>query len=115
MKFEHTTANLQVGSLGGEWPSARFDPVLVVQQHSTAGGSHPCLQHRPVVMFHERAENNNATAAYSFDMLPALLLRLEGAALFFGALSFYRSLRLSWILFIALFLWPDTFMVGYLL
>lgn len=33
----------------------------------------------------------------------------------FCALFFYRSLRLSWILFIALFLWPDIFMVGYLL
>ena len=48
-------------------------------------------------------------------MYPALLLRLEGAALFFGALFFYHSLRFSWVLFIALFLWPDILMLGYLL
>ena len=48
-------------------------------------------------------------------MSPALLLRLEGAALLFCALFFYHSQRFSWILFIALFLWPDILMVGYLL
>lgn len=47
-------------------------------------------------------------------MFPALLLRLEGAALFFCVLFFYHSLRGSWILFIALFLWPDILMLGYL-
>jgi hypothetical protein len=48
-------------------------------------------------------------------MCPALLLRLEGAALFFCAVLFYHLLRGSWISFIALFLWPDMLMVGYLL
>ena len=48
-------------------------------------------------------------------MYPALLLRLEGAALFFCAVFFYHSLRVSWLLFIALFLWPDILMLGYLL
>ncbi|MGH9609397.1 MAG: DUF4260 domain-containing protein [Bryobacteraceae bacterium] len=48
-------------------------------------------------------------------MSPALLLRLEGAALFFCSLFFYHSLRGSWILFVALFLWPDILMLGYLL
>lgn len=47
-------------------------------------------------------------------MSPSLLLRLEGIALFFCALFFYHSLRVSWILFIALFLWPDILMLGYL-
>jgi Domain of unknown function (DUF4260) len=48
-------------------------------------------------------------------MYPALLLRLEGAALFFCAVFFYHSLRVSWVLFFALFLWPDILMLGYLL
>jgi Domain of unknown function (DUF4260) len=47
-------------------------------------------------------------------MSPRLLLRLEGAALFFCSLTFYRSLKASWVLFIALFLWPDLLMVGHL-
>ena len=51
---------------------------------------------------------------YSHDMVPALLLRLEGAALFFCALFFYHSLKAGWILFVALFLWPDILMLGYL-
>lgn len=45
---------------------------------------------------------------------PGLLLRIEGAAIFACSLFFYRSLGVSWLLFVALFLWPDLFMVGYL-
>jgi hypothetical protein len=48
-------------------------------------------------------------------MLPGLLLRMEGAAIFVCALFFYRSLGAGWIFFIALFLWPDILMLGYLL
>jgi Domain of unknown function (DUF4260) len=48
-------------------------------------------------------------------MFPRLLLRLEGAALFFCALCFYHWLGGSWVLFIALFLWPDILMLGYLI
>ena len=51
---------------------------------------------------------------YIFGMPPALLLRLEGAALSFCAIFFYHSLRANWILFGVLFLWPDIFMLGYL-
>jgi hypothetical protein len=47
-------------------------------------------------------------------MYPSLLLRLEGTALFLCAAFFYHSLRASWILFVALFLWPDILMLGYL-
>ena len=47
-------------------------------------------------------------------MPPALLLRLEGAALLFCGMFFYHSLGAGWILFVALFLWPDIFMLGYL-
>ena len=47
-------------------------------------------------------------------MPPALLLRLEGAALFFGVIFFYHSLGASWIFFAAIVLWPDISMLGYL-
>jgi hypothetical protein len=42
-----------------------------------------------------------------FGMPPALLLRLEGATLFFCGMFFYHSLGAGWILFVALFLWPE--------
>jgi hypothetical protein len=47
-------------------------------------------------------------------MFPPLLLRLEGIAIFFCALFFYYSLGAGWIVFTALFLWPDILMLGYL-
>ena len=47
-------------------------------------------------------------------MRPALLLRLEGAALFFCGIFFYHSLGAGWILFVALCLWPDISMLGFL-
>jgi len=47
-------------------------------------------------------------------MPPALLLRLEGAALFLCGVFFYHSLGASWILFVVLALWPDISMLGYL-
>jgi hypothetical protein len=47
-------------------------------------------------------------------MPPALLLRLEGAALFFCGILFYHSLGASWILFVTLVLWPDISLLGYL-
>jgi hypothetical protein len=45
---------------------------------------------------------------------PAVLLRLEGAALFGLSLYGYHSLGASWLVFLALFLWPDLAMLGYL-
>lgn len=46
---------------------------------------------------------------------PALLLRIEDAALFAATLALYQYLHFSWILFAVLFLAPDLFMLGYLL
>ena len=45
---------------------------------------------------------------------PGVLLRVEGAALFACSLLFYHALGASWMIFFALFLWPDLLMVGYL-
>jgi hypothetical protein len=46
---------------------------------------------------------------------PGILLRTEGAFLFALSLIFYQSLGARWWVFIAAFLWPDLFMVGYLI
>ena len=48
-------------------------------------------------------------------MPPALLLRLEGAALFFCGIFFYHSLGAGWVLFVTLVLWPDISLLAYLL
>ncbi len=45
---------------------------------------------------------------------PGVLLRIEGAALFTCSLFFYHSMAGNWWLFLALFLSPDLFMLGYL-
>lgn len=45
---------------------------------------------------------------------PGVLLRLEGAAFFAAVLYLYRVAGGSWWLFLALFLWPDLGMLGYL-
>jgi Domain of unknown function (DUF4260) len=45
---------------------------------------------------------------------PALLLRLEGAAILALSVFVYRQIHASWILFAVLFLSPDLFMLGYL-
>lgn len=45
---------------------------------------------------------------------PAVLLRLEGAVLFFLCLPLYHSIGAKWWIFLVLFLWPDLFMVGFL-
>jgi len=45
---------------------------------------------------------------------PAVLLRIEGAAMFACSLLLYRSIGARWAVFLVLFLWPDMFMVGYL-
>src|SRR5262249_11097350 len=55
-----------------------------------------------------------STPEYIFGMPPAILLRLEGAALFFCGIFFYHSLGAGWILFVTLCLWPDVSMLGYL-
>jgi hypothetical protein len=46
--------------------------------------------------------------------LPALLLRLEGAALVAAAVLLYREHGASWLLFALLLLAPDLSMLGYL-
>ena len=45
---------------------------------------------------------------------PAVLLRVEGAAMFACSLFLYHSLGQRWAVFFALCLWPDLFMLGYL-
>ena len=46
---------------------------------------------------------------------PGLLLRVEGWAILTASLAAYRQLDGSWAIFFLLFLWPDVFMLGYLL
>jgi Domain of unknown function (DUF4260) len=46
---------------------------------------------------------------------PAILLRIEEAALLAITVFAYQHLHYSWLLFAILFLAPDIFMVGYLL
>lgn len=46
--------------------------------------------------------------------LPAVLLRLEGAAFFFGAIALYASQGGSGVMFALLLLAPDLGMIGYL-
>lgn len=46
--------------------------------------------------------------------MPGLLLRLEGAAAFIGALLLYGHLSGDWLPFILLFFTPDLGMLGYL-
>ncbi len=45
---------------------------------------------------------------------PAWLLRIEEAALLAAAIAVYAHFDFSWVLFAALFLAPDLFMIGYL-
>ena len=45
---------------------------------------------------------------------PRLLLSIEEAALLVAAVTLYAYLHFSWLLFAALFLAPDLFMLGYL-
>ena len=46
---------------------------------------------------------------------PALLLRIEEAALLTTAVLLYAHFHFTWLLFAILFLAPDLFMLGYLL
>jgi hypothetical protein len=52
--------------------------------------------------------------AASTRTLPAILLRLEGAALLVAAVLLYREHDASWLLFAVLLLAPDLSMLGYL-
>ena len=45
---------------------------------------------------------------------PRVLLQMEGAAVFALSLFLYHFIGAGWIWFLVLFLWPDIFMVGYL-
>lgn len=47
-------------------------------------------------------------------LLPGRLLRLEGLALFIGALVVYFELDFGWVLLVVLFLAPDLSFTGYL-
>jgi Domain of unknown function (DUF4260) len=47
-------------------------------------------------------------------LLPGRLLRLEGLALFVGALVVYFELDFGWVLLVVLFLAPDLSFAGYL-
>jgi hypothetical protein len=49
-----------------------------------------------------------------FERLPARLLRLEGLAVFFGALVVYFDADFGWLLLVLLILAPDLSMLGYL-
>ncbi|MFK8250290.1 DUF4260 domain-containing protein [Ancylobacter terrae] len=55
-----------------------------------------------------------ATTAGAVTRAPAVLLRLEGLAMFGGALLAYAALGQGWWLFAALILAPDLSMLGYL-
>jgi hypothetical protein len=63
---------------------------------------------------HASLERVIAVGVLFSPMSPALLLRLEGAALFFCGIFFYYSLGAGWILFVALCLWPDISLLGFL-
>jgi hypothetical protein len=45
---------------------------------------------------------------------PGILLRVEGAFVFALSLYCYSSTGARWWVFLLLFLWPDLFMLGYL-
>jgi hypothetical protein len=47
-------------------------------------------------------------------LAPRQLLRLEGLAILVAACFLYWALHGSWVMFAALFLAPDVFMLGYL-
>lgn len=46
--------------------------------------------------------------------LPLTLVRLEGAAIFAGALAIYADASWSWLAFVGLLFAPDLAMIGYL-
>lgn len=54
-------------------------------------------------------------AVQKTSSLPALLLRLEGMAVFIAATIAYGRLDGSWLTYTVLLLVPDLFMIGYLL
>jgi hypothetical protein len=45
---------------------------------------------------------------------PKVLLRVEGAAMCACCVFLFHHLGASWIVFFAIVLWPDLFMLGYL-
>lgn len=55
-----------------------------------------------------------ATGVRATRTLPAILLRLEGAALLAAAVLLYRERDASWLLFAVLLLAPDLSALGYL-
>jgi hypothetical protein len=55
-----------------------------------------------------------ATATHTPVTIPALLLRLEGLAVFAGAIALYANRGGSGLLFLVLLFVPDLAMVGYL-
>ena len=61
-----------------------------------------------------RSTTKQANAASAPKSLPAILLRLEGAALLAAAVLLYRELDASWLRFAVLLLAPDLSALGYL-
>lgn len=53
------------------------------------------------------------TQTTTMPSLPALLLRLEGAAFFLGAIALFASQGGSGVMFVLLLLAPDLGMIGY--
>jgi len=51
---------------------------------------------------------------YTMFTRPPTLLRIEEAALLTAAILLYAYLHYSWLLFAVLFLFPDLFLLGYL-
>jgi len=45
---------------------------------------------------------------------PAMLLRVEGAGMFVCSVFLLHLLGANWVVFFAIVLWPDLFMLGYL-
>jgi|SRR5688572_30423676 hypothetical protein len=50
----------------------------------------------------------------TLDRLPAVLLRLEGAAVLGASIALYADGEWSWLAYLLLFLTPDLSMLGYL-
>jgi hypothetical protein len=67
-------------------------------------------------LFASSSTSANAHAEKDSIMLakPGVLLRIEGAAMLASSLLLYRFIGARWAVFLVLFLWPDVFMVGYL-
>jgi hypothetical protein len=62
---------------------------------------------------HPALQSPERNEAFMFSK-PGILLRIEGALEFGLSLIFYQAIGASWWIFWAAFLWPDLFLLGYL-